>query len=151
VDSALLERGLQAYGRALRVTEPVRLRFWDSRGLTMSQLRLMYLISQAENSCVGELAHEMRVRPATLTGLADRLARQQLIQRTHDPDDRRLVRVALTPEGKRVLDELLTAARALLEAILSRMETAAVEAFVESLEEFDRVAAAVHDSSEALL
>lgn len=151
MDSTLLERGLQAYGRALRVTEPVRLRFWDSRGLTMSQLRLMYLISQAENSCVGELAHEMRVRPATLTGLADRLARQRLIQRTHDPDDRRLVRVALTPEGKRVLDELLTAARALLEAILSRMETATVEAFVESLEEFDRVAAAVHDSSEALL
>jgi hypothetical protein len=32
IDDALLERARQVYGRALSVTGPIRIRFWDRRG-----------------------------------------------------------------------------------------------------------------------
>jgi DNA-binding MarR family transcriptional regulator len=132
----LLSQALRAYGRAIAVADPIRLRFWDGRGLTMPQLRLMSLLHQQDRRAVGELADEMGVRPATVTGLTDRLVRQRLIERQDDPADRRVVRIALTDEGRRVLSEIETASRAYMHEILSRMDTAAVRRLIAAFEEF---------------
>ena len=102
----LLIRAITAYGRALAVADPIRLRFWDSRGLTMTQLRLMYLIYQRNELTISELAELMVVRRPTITGLTDRLVKQKLIRRLSDKTDRRIVRIALTKEGRRVLGEI---------------------------------------------
>lgn len=150
VDAELLERARVAYGQAIAVSDPVRIRFWDRRGLTMSQLRLLYLVSEAGQPPIGELACQMRVKPATLSGLAERLERQQLIERVHDPEDRRVVRVSLTAEGRRVLSEIQVAARAYLEPVLDRMGRRSVEAFVRALEEFRAAADEVGIMAEGL-
>jgi len=131
---------MRAYGRALAVADPIRLQFWDDRGLTMPQLRLMYLLLLQDCRPVGELADEMNVRPATVTGLTDRLVRQELIQRQDDPEDRRVVRVALTPEGRRVLGEIETASRAYLRAIFDELGPDAVERLIQVFEEFSEAA-----------
>jgi DNA-binding MarR family transcriptional regulator len=47
----------------------------------MPQVRLMHLLLLQDCRPVGELAEEMNVRPATVTGLTDRLIRQGLIER----------------------------------------------------------------------
>ena len=141
MDDAMLDQAMRAYGRALAVADPIRLRFWDGRGLTMPQLRLMYLLHQQDCRAVGELAEQMNVRPATVTGLTDRLVRQHLIERQPDPDDRRVVRVALTPEGRRVLGEIETASRAYLDAIFERMGEDAVERLIDLFEQFSAAAA----------
>jgi len=144
----LMERAKLAYGRAASVADPIRIRFWDSRGLTMSQLRLLFLVDLAENRPIGELAEEMNVKAATLSGLAERLERLGLISRMHDPQDRRVVRVALTPEGKRVLSEIQVAARAYFDAIFHHMGAAEVERFADALENFRRAADAVRLAGE---
>jgi DNA-binding MarR family transcriptional regulator len=59
-------------------------------------------VSQARRA--QELADEMNW-PATLSGLADRLERQDR-SRSQCPEDRRVVQVSLTPEGRRVLSEI---------------------------------------------
>lgn len=146
---SLWTRAMRAYGRALAAADPIRLRFWNSRGLTMPQLRLMYLLLLRDCRSVGELAEEMNVRPATVTGLTDRLVRQQLIERQADPSDRRLVRVALTPEGRRVLGEIEVASRAYLGAIFDRMGADAVQRLVNSFEEFSDAADSVLREGEA--
>lgn len=135
-----LDRAIRAYGRALTITDPVRLRFWDSRGLTMSQLRLMFLVLRRGRPTVGELAEEMKVKPATITGLTDRLVRQRLIERQADPADRRVVRITLTSEGRRVLSELEAAGRAYLHEVLSRMDDEEVERVIAAFEAFAEVA-----------
>jgi DNA-binding MarR family transcriptional regulator len=135
-----IDRAIRAYGRALTITDPVRLRFWDSRGLTMSQLRLMFLVLRRGQPTVGELADEMKVKPATVTGLTDRLVRQQLIERQADPTDRRVVRITLTSEGRRVLSELEAAGRAYLHEVLSRMDDEEVERVIAAFEAFADVA-----------
>ena len=136
LDEALVQRAMEAYGRAMAVTEPIRLRYWDRRGLTMSQLRLMFLICRSEGRSVGELAEEMQVKPATLTGLADRLAAQALIERAHDQDDRRVVRVRLTEDGRALLAEITVAAHAHFVSVLERMHPADIETMIASLKAF---------------
>jgi DNA-binding MarR family transcriptional regulator len=143
-----IDRAMRAYGRALAVADPIRLQFWDSRGLTMPQLRLMYLLLLQDCRPVGELAEQMNVRPATVTGLTDRLVRQGLIERQADPEDRRVVRVALTPEGRRVVGEIETASRAYLQAIFDRLGTDVVDSLVELFEQFSDAAEAVQREGE---
>ncbi|HEY7269279.1 MAG TPA: MarR family transcriptional regulator [Dehalococcoidia bacterium] len=150
VDSELMERACIAYSQATSVMDLIRLRFWDSRGLTMSQLRLLAMVDRGENRPIGELADEMGVKPATLSGLAERLERLDFIKREHDPADRRIVRVVLTPEGKRILSEIQVAARAYFDAIFARMGPEAVERFAEALEGFRKSANSVGAAAEYL-
>lgn len=50
-----------------------------------------------------ELAEEEQVKPATITKVAEALTTAGLIERSVDPSDRRVSRVALTPAGRRTL------------------------------------------------
>ncbi len=150
MNEQLLTEAMHAYGRAISVADPIRMRFWDSRGLTMPQLRLMFLLNQQDCRCAGELADEMHVRPATITGLTDRLVRQDLIERQDDPNDRRLVRVALTAEGRRVIGEIESAGRAYMSEILSRMSDDAVRSLIDAFAQFCAAADAVQKAEVSL-
>ena len=147
---SLLTQAMISYGGALAVADPIRLRFWDKRGLTMAQLRLMYILLMDGEQPVGELAEKMSVRPPTATGLTDRLIRQSLIERRTDPSDRRVVKVALTQEGRRVLGEIEAASRAYLDAIFGRMGEERVKELIELLDEFTASAQAVQKAGEFL-
>ena len=149
-DRDLLERALRAYLRALTVFDPVRLRFWVARGLTMPQLRIMFILSRQMGVTPGALAEKMRVSPSTVTGLTDRLMRQRLIVREEDAEDRRLVRLRLSDEGRRAIGELETAGRAHFEEIAASMPSDHVEKLAELLEEFVTAAAAIEERETAI-
>ena len=138
-----LKRAHEAYFHALAVIEPLRLRFWDSRGATTTQLRVMYEIRKKCEPSTGELAEELHVRPATLTGLADRLERNGFVHRWTDATDRRVVRIGLTEAGNALLDEVFAAAVDYLSPILERMGEKARDEFTHALEAFVETAAAV--------
>ena len=110
-----IDKARTAYYRAVVALDPYRLRFWDERGTTMTQLRVMHLIRQKYEPSTGELAADLHIRPATLTGLADRLEQKNLIKRWSDTNDRRVVRIGLTPEGEQLLDDAAAAGRASLD------------------------------------
>lgn len=103
MDRGLTDRAIRAYARALDMADPIRLQFWDGRGLTLPQLRVMFLLLERDGQSARDLAEAMRVRPAAITGLTDRLTRRSLIERQSDPADRRIVRLALTDEGRSVV------------------------------------------------
>lgn len=64
-----------------------------------------------EQVTVGELAERLNLKHHSVVGLVDRLMRRGLIQRRHDAEDRRKVRVALTPKAESLLLELTLAHR----------------------------------------
>ncbi|HWO73972.1 MAG TPA: MarR family transcriptional regulator [Dehalococcoidia bacterium] len=141
-----IERAINAYLGALHVIDPLRLRLWDSRGATTTQLRVMYLIRELCQPSTGELAERLGVRPATLTGLADRMERSGFVRRWTDEVDRRVVRIALTHEGSALLDEVAAAGRAFLGAIFERMGPEARDELSQALERFAETAAALAES-----
>lgn len=68
-------------------------------GLTGPQLWALKVLSRQGSLSVGELAEALAVHQSSLSVLIDRLERRGLLRRRRDPEDRRIVRLALTPEG----------------------------------------------------
>jgi DNA-binding MarR family transcriptional regulator len=58
---------------------------------------------------IGEVTAALRTYPAGTSGLLARMERADLVRRRADPDDRRTVRLDLTPAGASALDDVRAA------------------------------------------
>jgi DNA-binding MarR family transcriptional regulator len=74
-------------------------------GLTGPQLVCMRVIATQGPMTPSELAREVDLSQATVTGIVDRLARRQYISRRRTTKDRRRVRLAILPAGQDLLTE----------------------------------------------
>lgn len=72
-------------------------------GLSGSQLWAIKIIAEAATIKPSELARRMYLHPATVVGLIDRLVKKGLVARTRCDKDRRIVQIALTEKGERLL------------------------------------------------
>jgi DNA-binding MarR family transcriptional regulator len=70
-------------------------------GLTGQQAIVLTLLS--EPLPMRGLAQRRHCDPSNITGLVDRLESKGLVEREPDPSDRRVKRVALTPDGQAAL------------------------------------------------
>lgn len=70
--------------------------------LTPQQAQLL-CIAEHERPALGQLAEAMGCDKTNVTGLVDRAAKRGLIERTADTHDRRVTRVLLTEEGRRLV------------------------------------------------
>ncbi|MGQ9525516.1 MAG: MarR family winged helix-turn-helix transcriptional regulator [Armatimonadota bacterium] len=83
-------------------------------GLTDGQFRVLRRLWQGDAVTIGELARDLCLDAATVTGLVDRLEAKDLVCRRRDAEDRRSVQVVLTEAG-RSLEGVLEAAGRLVE------------------------------------
>ena len=80
----------------------VRRRLRDEFDLTLPRFDLMAQLDKAPNGMtLGELSQRMMVSNGNVTGLAERLVEQGLLDRRASPNDRRAQIVSLTAEGRR--------------------------------------------------
>ena len=81
----------------------VRRRLRDDFDVTLPRFDLMAQLDKAPNGMtLGELSQRMMVSNGNVTGLAERLVEQGLLDRRASPNDRRAQIVSLTAEGRRV-------------------------------------------------
>jgi DNA-binding MarR family transcriptional regulator len=99
---------LAAFRRALRAFLAFSEEAARAAGLTPQQHQALLAIRGAKDSetTVGELAASLLLKPHTVVGLVDRLARAGLVRRRSDAEDRRRVLLALTAKGEKVLKKL---------------------------------------------
>jgi DNA-binding MarR family transcriptional regulator len=74
-------------------------------GLTLSRLSLLNLLARGGPMTASAMAAAERLQPQSLTRMLSRLEDDGLIVRSPDPEDRRQVRIDITPAGLAVLDE----------------------------------------------
>src|SRR3954451_11546977 len=67
-------------------------------GVNVTDLDCLNVIERRGSLTAGELATEAGLTSGAITGVIDRLERAAFPRRTRDPDDRRRVTVAVTPE-----------------------------------------------------
>jgi DNA-binding MarR family transcriptional regulator len=135
MDDAFFERLISAYGKSVGILDPIRIRFYSERGLTMPQMRVLFMLAERPGASAGDLAEELEVAPPTISGMTDRLSKQGLIARAVDPDDRRVVRLQLTEEGTRLTTEVADTSKATLREVFERMPEDRLELLTELLEE----------------
>jgi DNA-binding MarR family transcriptional regulator len=80
-------------------------RVLDEFGLRFVDFSVLRLVDLAGELSPGELAELTLRSTGGMTQVVDRLVKQGLVGRTPDPSDRRKVLVALTPKGKRLVDQ----------------------------------------------
>lgn len=72
----------------------------DPRGLTNAQWVPLYKLSIGHGSTAAELARECQLDAGAMTRTLDRLEAKNLIRRVRSSEDRRIVNLELTAEGK---------------------------------------------------
>lgn len=104
-DYQRLARFRQALRRFLRLSEDAARR----AGVSPAQYQLLLFIRSfgARPPTVKDLADRLQVLHQSAVGLVDRCGLAGLVRRLPDHRDRRRVRVALTPAGRRLLDRLV--------------------------------------------
>jgi len=76
------------------------------RGTTRAQWIVLFRLRQNEGLSQVDLADVLELQPISLVRLLDRLVEHGLLERRHDPKDRRANRLFLTAKGRRLVDEL---------------------------------------------
>lgn len=68
--------------------------------VTLSQIKVLKLISTSEEVAMADIANHLKIKPASATALVDKMVQQNWIERTNDPSDRRKVYIQMSAEKK---------------------------------------------------
>ncbi|MEA3400176.1 MAG: MarR family transcriptional regulator [Armatimonadota bacterium] len=102
--------------------------------LTLGQLECLHAISRLEAPSMSDLSRELGLPPSSVTGTVDRLVAAGKVQRQSDPEDRRVVRVALTAQGRRDRDRHRRLRRERLGRLLAALDDDELRALHTALE-----------------
>jgi len=132
----LRERAFRLFGRSMVRLDPGRLEAWVELGLTLTQLRVLFVLRAEDGASASVLAERLNVTPSTLTRIVDRLVGQGLVRRETDDNDRRLVRHYLSANGASTVEELERGGRARMNEVMDRLSDAQMERLALALDDF---------------
>jgi DNA-binding MarR family transcriptional regulator len=92
--------------RALMSVAQAADRRLEPKGITHAQWAALFMLQSRRAATVAELARETQSDPGAMTRLLDRLEAKGFCRRERSTDDRRVVRVELTPEGEIAAQEV---------------------------------------------
>ena len=93
----------------------------DNCDITMPQCLVMRVVREHKNCKMSDISAALGVTLANVTTMVDRLLRDGFVERSEDPEDRRIVRIGLTKEGKKLYDDVREAKRRHLTDIFGRI------------------------------
>lgn len=105
-------------------------------GITVTQFNVLRILrgSNPDGLCRNELADRMVTRMPDMTRLLDRMEDMGLIERSRDPDDRRMVRTQITKKGLKLLEQVDETARAEQDRPFERLDDEEVRMLIEMLQ-----------------
>jgi len=86
-------------------------RFFSERGVTPQQFNVLRILADdtdREGLRCSSISERLTNRVPDITRLLDRLERAGLVKRHRDPKDRRVVRAALTDDGRALVERMAT-------------------------------------------
>jgi DNA-binding MarR family transcriptional regulator len=98
---------------AARAASAVYRPYLEPVGLTYPRYLVMLALWEHEETSIGQLGRRLFLDSGTLSPLLKKLESDGLVKRVRDPDDERVVKVKLTPQG-RALEESMARMRSTL-------------------------------------
>jgi len=137
----LIENILQLSDKAFKQFLPMVPNEWLRLNVTMSQLKVMFLLLLDGSSRMSEISSALGVSLATATGVVDRLVERGLVVREGRPEDRRVVLCRLSEKGEQLINGLWQLSREQAGALMRALTpsqllliTEAVEALIQANE-----------------
>jgi DNA-binding MarR family transcriptional regulator len=103
------------------------------RGTTRAQWIVLFRLRDQEGLSQVDLADVLELQPISLVRLLDRLVEHGLVERRHDPRDRRANRLFLTTSGRQLADDLDSLRDAIATDVLRDIPAAAIETSLKTL------------------
>jgi DNA-binding MarR family transcriptional regulator len=115
------------------------LRQESGAGLSPSQHSALAVIANHGPLTLGALAEHERVAPPSITKVVSKLECDGLVTRTADPTDRRVCRVAISPEGSALLEESRRRKTAWLTARINELDPDRQRRLADALDVLDEL------------
>lgn len=103
--------------------------------VTLPQFRALTVLAYRGPQRALDISTELGVNPSTGTRMCDRLVRKGLIGRTRSVDNRREVRLSLTPAGRTLVQEVTRRRRAQLRRLIKAMPASTYASVTAALRE----------------
>ena len=98
----VIEAIVYLYTESRRLTKELARR----ADLTGPQLTVVKMLEQIGDLSLSELSERIRAQNSTVTGIIDRMVRENLVLRERSKEDRRVVFIRLTPKGRKLAQEI---------------------------------------------
>ncbi len=95
--------------------------FTKGSGLSMTQLSTLLRLYYRGGCGVSEIGDHLGVTHAAASQLVERLVQQKLLERAEHPDDRRVRMIALTYQGRQLVEESIEARRLWMEQLTTAL------------------------------
>jgi DNA-binding MarR family transcriptional regulator len=120
--AALVADLIAIYGFLMKHSSAPIVEFAEQHDLSFTQLKVMFILTAADDPLsIGRIG-ERTGGSLPATGRAvDGLVKHGLVDRSEDPDDRRVKLVAITPLGSDAMGQILESRAATLHAILGEL------------------------------
>ena len=79
---------------------------WLMTDMTVAQLRVLLLLHTEGPSRMSSIAATLGIAVSTATGIIDNLVKKELVSRSADTEDRRVVICGLSPKGQEVINSI---------------------------------------------
>lgn len=122
------------------------MRQWPGGALSLVHVNVLAILDIDGPMPMGGLAEALDVSQASATGIVDRMEQRGLVERRRIDDDRRVVRVALTDEGRRLIAGMAAERREHLAAMLETLTDAELEGFLLGTRALHRARARLHET-----
>ncbi|MGN1402518.1 MAG: MarR family winged helix-turn-helix transcriptional regulator [Bacillus sp. (in: firmicutes)] len=86
--------------------------------ITPPQFVALQWLNEDGDMTIGELSNKMYLAFSTTTDLVDRMEKNGLLKRVKDKNDRRVVRIHLLKEGKRIIEDVISERQHYLDQLL---------------------------------
>ena len=106
-----------------------------SRGTTRAQWIVLFRLRKQEGLSQVDLADVLELQPISLVRLLDRLVEHGLLERRHDPRDRRANRLFLTTSGRQLVDDLDSLRDAIASDVLRDVPDPAIKTSLKTLQD----------------
>lgn len=112
----------------------------DSIGdtITNDQHYTLRYIHKAGTCTSTELAEVFEVKKSAITAIVNRLTEKELIRRTRDKDDRRVIYLTLTEKGAELFDKTEEKIHKLVGSIITSFDESEIVSFIETYEKLNR-------------
>jgi DNA-binding MarR family transcriptional regulator len=115
----------------------------ENENVTLAQYRTLVVLQSRGPQSAQNLAAELGVAPSTVTRMCDRLVAKGLVKREAVAENRREVRVLVTPAGADIVGAVSRRRRRELRRIVSAMTDRERGTLVRALESFNQAAGEV--------
>jgi DNA-binding MarR family transcriptional regulator len=119
----MIQQIMQTVEEIYKLIGPAVPEEWLSSDITVTQLRLLLILQSFGPLRMSDIASRLMVTLPTATIEVNSLVRKNLVQRESTSEDRRVVIVALSPEGQALIKKLWGSGQTVIERLLEGLSS----------------------------